>query len=57
MAAKNDRKKYKVEGIMSARPPQGFSQAYRTTFSDKQIDFRCGSSLVLEYADYQAIQQ
>jgi hypothetical protein len=41
---------------MSVSAPEGFSKAYRTTFSDKEIDFCCGPRLVLDYADYQAIE-
>ena len=49
------KKKYKVKGELTVEPPQGYAEAYRVVFTGKQIDFRCGDNLILDYADYDAI--
>ena len=50
-------KKYSVTGETAVEPKDGFSQAYRITFSDYQIDFMCGSQLVIDYGNYGALKR
>ena len=45
-------KKYAVDGDMAIDAPNDFEKAFRVTFSQKQIDVRCGPKTVLDYADY-----
>ena len=50
-------KKYSVTGETAVEPKDGYSQAYRITFSDYQIDFMCGSQLVIDYGNYGALRR
>ena len=50
-------KKYSVTGETNVEPLEGFAEAYRITFSDYQIDFMCGSKLVIDYGNYGALRR
>ena len=49
-------KKYETTGELESTTKPAYAQSYRVTFSEKQIDIHCGPNLILDYADYGAIQ-
>ena len=50
-------RKYKVIGEMAVAPEDGFEQAIRIVFVDKQIDVMCGPSTIIQYMDFAGVRQ
>ena len=49
-------RKYKLIGEPNTPPPEGFDQALRILFVDRQVDVMCGKSTVIQYMDFAAVK-